>query len=183
MIESRGLPHFVSMKSSVRFFKVFVSAGLGGALLLSACASLPVNLQNPVAQTQQGIPVALNIYGSSQQTQQQFPPVRKNFVVTVMTPDFSKPLKSPITIHGTVSGLYFFEAVFPIVLQDAQGHEIARAQAHADGEWMTDADVTFTAKLIFVAPKNKSAKLVFQKDNPSGLPENDFSQSFPVTLQ
>jgi hypothetical protein len=56
-------------------------------------------------------------------------------------------------------------------------------QAHADNEWMTENVVPFTVQLAFKAAANSNATLIFSKDNPSGLPANDYSQSFAVTLQ
>jgi len=159
-------------------------------LILNACnaaSTLPSGFQNPVAQTEQGIGVGLKIYNPNQQpqqfTQQSQSPSQNSLKVTLSSPDLSQPLKSPVIIHGMVSGLYFFEGAFPVVLLDVQGHQIARVQAHADSEWMTQNVVPFTAELTFTAPSRKNAKLVFMKDNPSGSPQNNFSQSFEVTLQ
>lgn len=157
---------------------------LSAAAIMTACSTpspLQPSSQNPVAQTQQGIDVGLQIYDANHPTEEVGK--QKSMVVTVMSPDLSKPLKSPLTVHGKVSGLFFYEGVFPVVVQDADGNELARAQAHADGDWMTEEDVPFTAELTFKVPKNPAGKLIFEKDNPSGLPENDQSQSFAVTLE
>ncbi len=168
---------------SPRHFLVKFSVVLFAGVILSGCGTPPLqpSSQNPVAQTEQGIEVGLKIYGDTQSTQES--PVKKDINVTVMTPDLAKPLKSPLTIHGKVSGLYFSEGVFPVVIQDSKGNEIARTLAHADGEWMTAEDVPFTAELTFKVPANPSVKLLFEKDNPSGLPENDQSKAFAVTLE
>jgi len=159
---------------------------LGSVLMFTACNNGNFsNLQSAVkdiAQTEQGVDVGLKIYdpnGKTQQTQS----VENGLKVTVVTPDLSQPLKSPVTIHGKVAGTYFSEGVFPVLLIDSKGNEIARVQAQADGEWMTQDAVPFTAQLTFTTPTDPNAKLVFMKDNESGLPENDFSQSFAVTLQ
>jgi hypothetical protein len=163
------------MKSS-RIFPALVCAGL---VLLTGCVQSPPPVtQNGEIQTQQGIDVGLKIYDPSLESQQD----QTDSNVTVMSPDLTQPLKSPVTIHGKVSGAFFSEGVFPVVLLDSRGEEIARSLAQAEGEWMTVDPVPFTAELSFTA-SDTAAQLVFQKDNPSGLPENDRSQSFAVILQ
>lgn len=153
---------------------------LSSLVFFGGCAMFPApGSQNQVARTQQGIEVGLKIYDSSQTSE--IPPVNGSGV-TVMSPDLTQPLKSPVTIHGKVGGAFFSEGVFPVVLLDAKGNEIARSLAHADGEWMTEAAVPFTVELAFDV-SGTEAQLVFRNDNPSGLPENDRSQSFAVTLQ
>jgi len=167
----------------MKSFRFFSLAVLGSSVLFGACTAQPQNLPtNPVSQTQQGIKVGLQIVDDSQ-SQQQTPQIQAKPKIVVMTPDLSQPLKSPVTLKGAVSGVYFSEGVFPVVLVDAKGKELARTLAHADDEWMTTDVVPFTVELSFKAPANTGAQLVFQKDNPSGLPENDQSQSFAVTLQ
>lgn len=175
----------------VDFMKFFFRSGtfflilFGCAVLLGACGfpSAPGSQgsQNSLAQTQQGINVGISIYDPNGLTEQASS--QESMTVVVMSPDLSKPLKSPVTLTGKVSGLFFSEGVFPVVLRDSQGREIARTLARADGEWMTEEDVSFTAVLQFTSVSGASARLVFEKDNSSGLPENDFSRSFDVTLQ
>lgn len=158
---------------------------LAGVLLVGTFAVSACNVQQPnggsapISQTQQGIRVGLSIVGTSQSVQQPSPSDQ----VTIMSPNLQLPVKSPLSIHGSVSGTFFSEGVFPVVLRDTTGHEIARALAHADGEWMTTDTVPFTVQLEYKAKPGTKAVLVFEKDNPSGLPENDHSQEFTVTLQ
>lgn len=157
----------------------------GCVAVLTACnfspSQGPSGTQNPVAQTQQGIDVGISIYDPNASTEQQSSG-QGSMTVVVMSPDLSKPLKSPVTLRGKVSGLFFSEGVFPVVLRDSRGQEIARTLAHADGEWMTEDDVSFTAELSFTSVSGLAANLVFEKDNSSGLPENDLSRTFDVTL-
>lgn len=153
---------------------------LVGTFAVSACnVQQPNGNSAPVSQTQQGIHVGLNIVASSQSVQQP----STSDQVTIMSPDLQQPVKSPLSVHGRVSGTFFSEGVFPVVLRDSAGREIARALAHADGEWMTNDAVPFTVQLEYKAKPGTKAVLVFEKDNPSGLPENDHSQEFTVTLQ
>jgi hypothetical protein len=89
---------------------------------------------------------------------------------------------SPLTVTGEARGNWYFEASFPVKLLDANGNEIVVSYAQAQGEWMTEDFVPFMSTLTFAAPSTPTGTLVLQKDNPSGLPENDNSVSVPVTF-
>ncbi len=52
--------------------------------------------------------------------------------------------------------------------------------AQALGEWMTEDFVPFSASLRFAVPSTPKGKLVLEKDNPSGLPENADELIIPV---
>lgn len=98
-------------------------------------------------------------------------------------------VSSPLVIEGEARGNWFFEASFPIVLADWDGRIIAQHYAEAKDDpadsgagWMTTEFVPFSAKLEFESPVFEGAPeehfsrrgfLILQKDNPSGLPEND----------
>lgn len=89
---------------------------------------------------------------------------------------------SPLTITGRARGNWYFEASFPVRLLDANGNELAVKPAQAIGEWMTTEYVPFSVTLTFAQPTTPTGTLILQKDNPSGLPENDDSVSIPVTF-
>jgi len=82
-------------------------------------------------------------------------------------------VSSPLTLTGEARGNWYFEASFPIHLYDANGKELAVAVAQAQGDWMTTEFVPFKAMMEFPKPATAEGVLVFQKDNPSGLPEHD----------
>ena len=52
-------------------------------------------------------------------------------------------------------------------------NEIASGIAQADGEWMTTEFVPFKSILNFDKSSTTAGRLIFKKDNPSGLSEND----------
>ncbi|OGH94598.1 MAG: hypothetical protein A2538_00375 [Candidatus Magasanikbacteria bacterium RIFOXYD2_FULL_41_14] len=84
-------------------------------------------------------------------------------------------ITSPLTISGSARGTWFFEGSFPVILVDWDGKIIAESFATAQGEWMTEDFVPFTATIEFAIPNepyNRGA-LILKKDNPSGLPEHD----------
>ncbi len=99
--------------------------------------------------------------------------------IIVDSPAPDAVVKSPLTVTGKARGTWYFEASFPVRLLDADGNELALVPAQAQGEWMTEDFVPFSATLTF-ATSAKAGTLVLQKDNPSGLPENDKSVSIPV---
>lgn len=90
---------------------------------------------------------------------------------------------SPMIVTGSARGTWYFEASFPVRLLDANGHELAAVPAQADGDWMTEDFVPYTAVLEFEQPSTPNGTLILQKDNPSGLPENEASLEIPVLFQ
>lgn len=86
------------------------------------------------------------------------------------------------TVKGYARGTWFFEASFPVKVNDASGTVVGSGIAQADGEWMTEDFVPFTA-LVTVADYSGPATLVLLKDNPSGLPENDDAVSIQIVIQ
>ena len=89
-------------------------------------------------------------------------------------------VQSPLTIKGSARGSWFFEASFPIKIFDSKGKQLGFAVAQAQGDWMTTDFVPFTATLTFDTPTTEKGVVVFQKDNPSGLPENNRTFSVPI---
>ncbi len=99
---------------------------------------------------------------------------------SVKFPLISEPMISPLSIKGTMPGSWYFEATAHAELYDANGKQIAAVPVQAIGEWMTEAPVEFEAVLKFENPETATGTLVFKNDNPSGLPENSKSDSYPV---
>lgn len=99
------------------------------------------------------------------------------------TPDANSVITSPLRISGKMRGTWFFEASAPIELQDDDGEVIATGIAQAQGEWMTTDFVDFTSTITFNKPAVSTGWLVFKKDNPSGLPENDDSVKLPIKFE
>ena len=92
-------------------------------------------------------------------------------------------VQSPLIVQGRARGTWYFEASFPVKVLDANGNEVAAVAAQARGDWMTEDYVPFSALLQFSPPSTPTGTLVLQKDNPSGLPENDASLVIPVRFQ
>lgn len=109
----------------------------------------------------------------------------KNDLIRVTTPSAESSISSPVTIRGTARGMWFFEGSFPISIVNWDGLIIGEGVATAEGEWMTEEFVPFTATISYTVdpqtPYNRGA-IILKKDNPSGLPENDDAIEIPVTL-
>ncbi|MFA6131232.1 MAG: Gmad2 immunoglobulin-like domain-containing protein [Patescibacteria group bacterium] len=89
-------------------------------------------------------------------------------------------ITSPVSIYGEARGTWFFEASFPIIIEDAQGKVVGSGLATAQSDWMTENFVPFTASIIFNDPETSRGTLFLRKDNPSGLPENDDVLEIPI---
>lgn len=84
---------------------------------------------------------------------------------------------------GRARGYWFFEASFPIQVVDKNGNVLATAIAQAQDDWMTENFVPFKADIKIPESYIGPATLILKKDNPSGLPENDASISFPINIE
>jgi len=89
---------------------------------------------------------------------------------------------SPLTITGQARGWWFFEASFPVVVIDDRGRNLATGIAQAQSDWMTEDFVPFKVTLNFTS-STESGKIILQRDNPSGLPENDAEVIVPVKFK
>ncbi len=105
-------------------------------------------------------------------------------LIRLTTEEAIAPIVSPFVIEGEARGYWYFEASFPVVIKDANGVVLAAAVVQAEEDWMTEDYVPFTLNLVFpTQPTGSTGTIVFQKDNPSGLPENDDEFVVPVVFQ
>ncbi len=111
----------------------------------------------------------------------------KSNLIKVNSPVVNSVVSSPLIISGEARGNWYFEASFPVNLVNWDGLIIAQGIATAQSDWMTENFVPFTAELEFVNPYTEGSQdfmkrgaLILQKDNPSGLPENDDALEIPI---
>ncbi len=102
--------------------------------------------------------------------------------IIIDSPLTNQLMTSPWTVEGKVRGSWFFEGIFPVRLLDAEGKEIASASAQAQSDWMTSSFVPFKVELKFDRVTTATGALILEKNNPSGLPENDKRIEVPVHL-
>ena len=98
-------------------------------------------------------------------------------------PLIGQRVTSPLVVEGRARGSWYFEASAPMMLVDWDGRILAEGYVQAQGDWMTEDLVPFTAELNFTAPTGDSGKLVLKRDNPSGLPENDAELIVPIRFR
>ena len=101
--------------------------------------------------------------------------------IEISLPETGGVVSSPIAVAGRALGSWFFEANMPVTLLDANQKVLARAPLHADSEWMTPDFVPFSGSIVFDKPETETGFLVFENDNPSGLPEN--AKSFTISVR
>ena len=104
-------------------------------------------------------------------------------LIRVSEPIQNAVVSSPLTIKGEARGNWYFEASFPVSIEDANGNLLGQHYATAQGEWMTEDFVPFQAELSFAAPQTQTGVLILAKDNPSGLPENDDELRIPIRFE
>ncbi len=104
-------------------------------------------------------------------------------MIEVTSPLQNTQVTSPLTIVGRARGPWYFEASFPIELRDANNVLIAKTVAQAQGDWMTENFVPFTATLTFATqPAGSQGMLTFKNDNPSGEPQNSMMFDVPIVF-
>ena len=143
---------------------------VGGFYLAGRSHSSPVPLYNtPAATTTEPTPAATSTDLSD--------------LVRLSSPASGALIKSPLTLTGQARGNWYFEASFPIRIIDANGRELGRTAASAQGDWMTTEFVPFKATVTFATSSTATGFVVLEKDNPSGLPQNDASLKIPIRFQ
>ncbi len=114
-------------------------------------------------------------------------PVEENVLNDMLAlnyPTAGEVVTSPLIVTGSARGGWFFEGSFPVVLTDWDGLIIAEGVAQAEGEWMTDEFVPFTAELTYTIPAyGDTGSLILQKANPSGLSENDDAVEITINFR
>jgi len=109
--------------------------------------------------------------------------LEKTDLIRLDYPFPNQEISSPLEITGHARGPWYFEASFPVFLLNSKGDIISEGIATAEDDWMTENFVSFRVLLNFDIPKSEKGKvgrLIFKKDNPSGLEENDDSLEIPV---
>jgi len=104
-------------------------------------------------------------------------------LIVVDAPAIDAHITSPYTISGKARGPWYFEASAPFELKDSAGTVIGHGYVTAQGEWMTEGYVPFTAVVTFTKPATPTGTLILRNDNPSGDPERQKTLEIPVKFQ
>jgi hypothetical protein len=103
--------------------------------------------------------------------------------IAVTSPAPNGVITSPVTIEGQANGRWYFEASFPIKILDGDGTVLGQGPAQAQSDWMTTGTVPFKTSIAFKTPKYATGTILFEKDNPSGLPQNAGEFRFRVRFK
>lgn len=103
--------------------------------------------------------------------------------VIIEAPKAGSEISNPLSFSGKARGIWFFEASFPVRVYDDAGIELGVGIAQAKGDWMTKDFVEFSGQVNFKAPSTDAGKVVFEKDNPSGLEENAGFVEVPIRFK
>jgi hypothetical protein len=103
--------------------------------------------------------------------------------IVVSSPKPGSTFGQVVAVNGQARGSWYFEASFPIVIEDAGGNIIGQGIGSAEGDWMTEEFVPFKAIIGLSKAYSGPATVVFKKDNPSGEPARDASVSVPIVIQ
>ena len=109
--------------------------------------------------------------------------LEKTDLIVIDSPRPNAVIGSPLKITGRARGYWFFEASFPVKLIGREGELLSSGIATAEGEWMTEDFVPFSAELEFDSENTQTGDLILEKDNPSGLPEHDDFLTIPVNFR
>jgi len=109
--------------------------------------------------------------------------LEKADLIKINSPRPNEAIGSPLIISGEARGYWFFEASFPVKLYNKEGVLLTQVVAQAGGDWMTEDFVPFSAVLEFSPAGATNGKLVLERDNPSGLPENDDQLWLPINFE
>ena len=101
-------------------------------------------------------------------------------MIRVTKPQPNDEVGGTLEVAGEAHGYWFFEADFPVTVTDKNGNELVSGFAVAEGDWMTEDFVPFKGSLDISEITVEEGFVVFERDNPSDLRENDMSVSVPV---
>lgn len=104
-------------------------------------------------------------------------------LIIVTIPEPEQLISSPLEIEGMARGTWFFEATFPVELLDGNDNIIVQHFAQAEGEWMTEEFVPFSAIIDFEKPDTASGTLLLIKNNPSETEGYNASIEIPVSFK
>ncbi|MBD3362258.1 hypothetical protein GF362_00890 [Candidatus Dojkabacteria bacterium] len=100
----------------------------------------------------------------------------------LITPFSNDSVSCPFEVKGEIPGYWFFEASFPVGINDQQGNELMRVSAHTDEEWMTDEFVDFEATIDCTFKTKQKVVMTLYKSNVSDKRELDDKIEIPLTI-
>ncbi len=104
--------------------------------------------------------------------------------VEIFDPMPDQTIISPESVSGNVTGGgWFFEGTFPVKIVDGDGTVLGQGPVRAQSDWTSTGTVSFTGTIVFLAPHSATGTIVFSKDNPSDMAQNEVSFGVPVRFR
>lgn len=101
--------------------------------------------------------------------------------IQIDEPDPNDIVSSPMTVSGQATGTWFFEDSAPVKVYNSNGTLLGQGTiSTVSGNWMTTSSVAFTGTINFSNPNTATGTVVFERSNPSGLPQNAASSTVQV---
>lgn len=118
---------------------------------------------------------------TEQKNEQRLPPEAQGEVILkISNMEANMKIENPLTVLGEAPGNWFFEGSFAVKVVDANLKLLGQGNAVAKGEWTTASFVPFEAKISFEKSSTKTGFVIFEKSNPSGLPEKAEEYKLPI---
>lgn len=151
--------------------QLFIAGIVASGIILSACNKKPAASPAPLATPTPSPLVTTGV-----------PVQEKGVSIEIPEPGFA--IASPVEIKGFAPGSWFFEGQIQGQLISEAGKVVSTFPLKATDNWMTSEHVPFEGTAEFEVPKTDAViHLVIKNDNPSGLPENEQSQTFDYVLE
>jgi len=107
-------------------------------------------------------------------------------IIEITAPKENALVTSPLRVSGTARGYWFFEATAPVDVYNEGATIIGQGYITATESWMTEDFVPFEGTITYETELIKTGEpitLVFNRANPSGIPDNAESVSVSVVVE
>lgn len=128
--------------------------------------------------------IAIGVYAFLQNQIPKERPPETESGIQVFLPKLNGEISSPLEIIGTVNGsgwVGFDGQVGTVKLLNSEDEELATGILQATTEW-TQLPINFKTTLNFISLNMDTGTLVFNNENPSGLPENNREFILPIKI-
>lgn len=103
--------------------------------------------------------------------------------IFVTFPNPGGDVMSSVTVEGYARGSWYSEGVFPVEVKNVNGLTIGSGEGKANGEWITNDFVPFTAQIALRALYSGPAMVIISKGTQEVGAPSDASLSFPISIQ
>ena len=95
------------------------------------------------------------------------PPLQKQAIFS--SPEPNELVTSPLKVEGTAYKAFYYEGEVDLLIEDANGNEIAGWYGSAKGDWFNQDMTPFTASIVFTPPETAEGALVIYRETEAGV--------------